>query len=63
MVHSLKGHASNIKEEIEAKMREKLKGNKHGIDELMKFLDSIYLKDEKGQKQKIPSVSPVKVEE
>ena len=29
----------------------------------MKFLNSIYLKDEKVQKQNIPSVSPVKVEE
>ena len=63
VVHSLKGHALNIKEKIQAEIGDKLKGNEQGIDELIKFLDNINLKDEKVEKQKIPRVFPVKVQE
>ena len=48
---------------IEAKIGDKLVTNKQGIDKLIKFLDGIYLKDEKIEKKNIPDVSPENIED
>ena len=63
VVFSLKDQASNIMEKIQADIWDKLEGNKQGIDKLIKYLDGIYLKDEKIKKQKIPDVSPERIED
>ena len=42
----LAGHSSGIKEKIQIQIGEKLEGNKEGMNELIKFLDTIYAKDD-----------------
>ena len=42
-------------------IRNKLEGNEHEIDKLIKFLDGIYLNNEKIKKEKTPDVSSEKV--
>ena len=46
VVYSLDGHPSGIKEKIQVGIGSKLEDNEEGIEELMKFLDGIYLQDE-----------------
>ena len=46
VVYSLDSHPSGIKEKIQVAIGEKLEGNEQGINELIKFLDRIYLKDD-----------------
>ena len=44
MVYNLEGHPSRIKENIEVKIGQELKGNEKGIE--IEYLDSIYQEDE-----------------
>ena len=46
VVYKLEGHPSGIKEKILTALDGKLAENEKGIDELIKFLDEIYLQDE-----------------
>ena len=47
VVYRLAGHSSGIKEKkIQTQIGEKLEGNKEGMNELIKFLDTIYAKDD-----------------
>ena len=46
VVYRLAGHSSGIKEKIQIQIGEKLEGNKEGMNELIKFLDTIYAKDD-----------------
>ena len=46
VVYSLDGHPLGIKEKIQIRIGKKLKENEQGIDELIKFLDEIYLIDD-----------------
>ena len=41
VVYRLAGHSSGIKEKIQIQIGEKLEGNKEGMNELIKFLDTI----------------------
>ena len=43
--YRLEGHPSRIKEKIMTQIGDKLKDNDNGIEELLKFLDTIYTKD------------------
>ena len=45
-VYCLDGDPSRIKEMITTQLGEKLENNKDGIKELIKFLDTIYTKDD-----------------
>ena len=46
VVFRLDNHVSRIKDKIMTQIGDKLKGNEDGITELIKFLDTIYNKDE-----------------
>ena len=46
VVYNLEGHKSRIKEKVVLNIGEKIKDSEEGIDELIKFLDTIYKKDE-----------------
>ena len=51
VVLSLKGRSSNVMGKTQAGIGDKLKGNKLGIEELIKYLDDMYLKDVEAKKQ------------
>ena len=46
VVYRLEGHSSGIKDKIMTQLGSKLEDNDKGIDELIKFLDGIYTKDD-----------------
>ena len=46
VVYSLDGHPSGIKEKIQVGIGSKLEDNEEGMEELIGFLDGIYLQDE-----------------
>ena len=46
VVYSLDVHSLGINEKIQVRIGDKLDGNKQGMDELIKFLDELDLKDE-----------------
>ena len=46
VVYRLDGHPSRIKEKVDTQLGSKLDNNPNGIDELLKFLDGIYMKDD-----------------
>ena len=53
VIYRLDGHSSGIKEKIQDGIGDRLEGNEQGIDKLIRFLEKIYLKNERSEASEV----------